>query len=220
MEKLIFVAFGDSLTVGYHSPTREDEWPQPTPYTRFLKEWTERMLKQKAAALRVEFLNRGISGELTSDLVGRFDSDVVRIQPAVVIILGGSNDLGWGADPLSVAANLEWMYDEALANGIRPVACMIPSVLGFDEGIAPRLELNRLIGKCAEERKIICIDLFSATGDSKGRLKEEYSNDGLHLSPSGYEAMAEALFSGAVSRIVAERLTETKSQPSGGPSSE
>ncbi len=212
MEKLVLVAFGDSLTVGYHSPTREDEWPQPTPYTRFLKEKTEKMLDHRGAlGLRVEFLNRGIVGELTEDMINRFDRDVVGSQPNVVIILGGSNDLGWGFEPPSVARNLAKMYDEALIHGIQPVACTVPSVLGYDEGIQPRLQLNQLIKKYSAERSIICVDLFSATGDSlTGRLKEEYSNDGLHLNPLGYEAMAESIFSGAVSAIVSKRLGDVK----------
>jgi hypothetical protein len=62
----VFVAFGDSLTVGYQSQIRGDEWPQPTPYTKFLKEKTEKMLDQRGAVgIRVEFLNRGVVGELT-----------------------------------------------------------------------------------------------------------------------------------------------------------
>ena len=168
------------------------------------------MLDQRGAVgLRVEFLNRGVVGELTEDMVKRLDRDVLRSQSDAVIILGGSNDLGWGHEPQSVAGNLRRMYDEALLYRIQPVSCTVPSVLGFDEGIQPRLQLNQLIKKYSEERGIVCVDLFSATGDSStGRLKEEYSNDGLHLSPLGYEAVAEAIFSGAVSGMVSKRLGE------------
>jgi lysophospholipase L1-like esterase len=208
MGKLVFVAFGDSLTVGYQSQVWGDEWPQPTPYTGFLKEKTERMLDQRGAAgLRVEFLNRGVVGELTEDMVERLDRDVLKSRSDAVIILGGSNDLGWGHEPQSVVGNLARMYDEALLHRIQPVSCTVPSVLGFDEGIRPRLQLNQLIKKYSTERSIVCVDLFSATGDSStGRLKEEYSNDGLHLSPLGYETVAEAIFSDAVSGIVSKRL--------------
>ena len=65
MEKLVFVAFGDSLTVGYHSSTSVGEWLQPTPYTRFLKEKADNILHQREkVSLKVEFLNRGVVGEL------------------------------------------------------------------------------------------------------------------------------------------------------------
>lgn len=219
-ERLVFVAFGDSLTVGYQTPTLENEWPQATPYTRFLEDKTKRMLGRGAeVGFRVEFVNRGIVGELTEDMVDRFGRDVIDPRPDAVIILGGSNDLGWGLEPQSVANNLAEMYGESLSHGIQPIACTVPSVLGFDEGIQPRLQLNQLIEKCSVELGIICVDLFSATGDSTGRLREEYSNDGLHLSPLGYKAMAEAIFSGAVSVIVSKHLGDMKGPPGGSPSS-
>jgi hypothetical protein len=109
-----------------------------------------------------------------------------------------------------VARNLESMYSEALQHGIQPISCTVPSVLGFDEGIHPRLRLNQLIKNISAALGIACVDLFSATGDSAGRLRIEYSNDGLHLSPRGYEAMAEAIFSEAVMGIISRRLGDSK----------
>jgi len=198
----LIVAFGDSLTVGYLSPTEDEELPQPVPYTTFLSKRVDVMLGERAPGFKVEFLNRGIVGELTDDMADRFGRDVLGPRPDAVIILGGSNDLGWGVDPSSVAENLLEMYDEGLRNGIQPVACTVPSVRGYDEGIPPRLQLNGLIKKCSDDRGVVCVDLFAATKDSAGRLREEYSNDGLHLSRPGYEAVAEAIFSEAVRGMV------------------
>jgi lysophospholipase L1-like esterase len=206
-EKLVLVAFGDSLTAGYRSPTWEEEQPRPTPYTGFLKKRTDEMLEKRGVVgLMVEFLNRGVVGELTEDMVERFDRDVVEPRPDSVIILGGSNDLGWGLEPPLVAGNLAKMTGEALTEGIRPVTCTVPSVLGFDEGIQPRMQLNRLIKRYSIDHGVVCVDLFSATGDSAGRLRKDYSNDGLHLSVAGYEAMAKAIFSDAVRGIVSKRM--------------
>jgi acyl-CoA thioesterase-1 len=204
MEKeLVFVAFGDSLTVGYQPPTLGDEMPQPTPYTEFLEERIGKMPGlEMARAPLVEFLNRGVVGELTEDMLGRFDRDVVKAGPDFVIILGGSNDLGWGVEPQSVAENLAMMYREAARHGIQPIACTVPSVLGFDEGIPPRLVLNRLIKEYSAEHGQVCVDLFTATCDSTGRLREECSSDGLHMNTRGYEEMAGAIFSEAVRDIV------------------
>jgi lysophospholipase L1-like esterase len=205
MEKeLVFVAFGDSLTVGFQSPTPGDELPRPTPYTEFLKERTKKMTDlDMAGAVRVEFLNRGVVGELTKDMLDRFDQDVVKADPDFVIILGGSNDLGWGVEPQSVAGNLAEMYREAVRHGIRFIACTVPSILGFDEGIPPRLLLNRLIKKYSAEHSQVCVDLFTATCDSSTRrLNEEYSNDGLHMNTRGYETIAEVIFSEAVHGIL------------------
>jgi len=208
--RILIVAFGDSLTVGYRSPTEDEEFPEPFPYTAFLGKRVDATLHKKAPGFRVEFLNRGIVGELTDDMADRFVRDVVGPRSDAVIILGGSNDLGWGMDPSSVAENLAGMYDEALNSGIQPVACTVPSVRGYDEGIPPRLRLNRLIRNCSESRGIICVDLFTATADAAGRLREEYSNDGLHLSSLGYEAMAEAIFSEAVHGMIKGYMEDTK----------
>lgn len=200
------MALGDSLTVGYQSPTLGDELSRPTPYTDFLKERIGKMPDlDRVGSLRVEFLNRGVVGELTEDMLDRFDRDVVKLEPDFVIILGGSNDLGWEVEPQSVAGNLTEMYREAVRHGIRPIACTVPSILGFDEGIPPRLVLNQLIKKFSAEHGHVCVDLFTATCDSAtGRLREECSNDGLHLSARGYKTMAEVIFSEAVRNIVSE----------------
>ncbi len=207
---LVVMAFGDSLTVGYQSPTGGEEFPEATPYTGFLKSMIAKLLEGKPQArLRVELLNRGNTGELTDDMIERFGHDVVAAQPNAVIILGGSNDLGWGHAPSSVARNLVSMYRDALSHEIRPVSCTIPSVLGFDEGIPPRLMLNQLIKSYSAALGVACVDIFSATSDSEGRLRAEYSNDGLHLSALGYEAMADAIFSEAVSGMISDDLRQT-----------
>jgi lysophospholipase L1-like esterase len=211
------VAFGDSLTVGYQSPILGDELPRPTPYTEFLKKRIEKMSDfDKARAPMVDFLNQGVVGELTEDMLDRFDRDVVKIGPDFVIILGGSNDLGWGVEPQRVAGNLTEMYREAVKHGITPIACTVPSILGFDEGIPPRLVLNQLIKKYSAEHGQVCVDLFTATCDSKtGRLREECSNDGLHMSTKGYETMAEAILLEAVRDIVSEHRMGAASPSSG-----
>ena len=199
---LVIVAFGDSLTVGYQSPTYDEELPQPTPYTSILSKRVDEMLRGGKSTFSVKFLNKGIVGELTDEMAGRFTRDVFEPRPDAVIILGGSNDLGWGLEPSGIAKNLAGMYDKALKSGIRPVACTVPSVLGYDEGIPPRRQLNGLIKSYSAALGIHCVDLFTATADSAGRLREEFSNDGLHLSPLGYEAMADAIFTDAVREIV------------------
>lgn len=218
MEKeLVFVAFGDSLTVGYQSATLGNESPRPTPYTEFLKERIQRKPDLDTAGdPRVEFLNRGVVGELTEDMLDRFDRDVVEAEPDFVIILGGSNDLGWGVEPQPVTWNLVEMYREAVRHGIRPIACTVPSVLGFDVGIPPRLVLNRLIKEYSAEHGQVCVDLFTATCDSStGRLRKECSNDGLHMNTRGYEAIAEAIFSEAVRGIVSRHRRGAASSSSG-----
>jgi len=200
--EVVIVAFGDSLTVGYQSPTLGEEFPRPAPYTEFLDAMTKRFKQGSANVTKVEFLNMGIVGELTDDMLDRFESDVVRLGPDFVIVLGGSNDLGWGVEPEAVAGNLKEMYGQALNHDITPIACTVPSVLGYDEGIPPRIMLNRLIRRYSTELDLTCVGLFEATSDSAGRLREEYSNDGLHMTAEGYERIAEVIFLEAVRSIV------------------
>jgi lysophospholipase L1-like esterase len=112
-----------------------------------------------------------------------------------VVILGGANDLGWGFDPAMIAHNLTAMYDAALNKGIVSVACSVPSILGFDSLIPPRLRLNGMIRAEAEKRSLPFVDFFTATADPRtNRLSEDYSADGLHLNTRGYEQLAKGIF--------------------------
>jgi lysophospholipase L1-like esterase len=94
-----------------------------------------------------------------------------------------------------IAHNLTAMYDAALEKGIVPVACSVPSILGSDPLIPPRLQLNRMIRAEAEQRSIRFVDFFTATADPQtNRLSEVYSSDGLHLNTKGYRQMGKYMF--------------------------
>ncbi len=145
--------------------------------------------------MEVNVLNKGISGDLTSGMIERFSKDVVEEKADYVIILGGTNDIGWGFEPAMIALNLTTMYDTALSKSIAPVACSIPSILGFDQLISPRLHLNSVIRREAKKRSMAFVDLFTATADPESnRLSEDYSADGLHLNSEGYQRMGGYVF--------------------------
>jgi lysophospholipase L1-like esterase len=128
-------------------------------------------------------------------MLERFPRDVIAEKADHVIILGGTNDIGWNMSPSIIADNLAVMYDSALGEGIGPVACSIPSILGFDELIPPRLRLNQIIQSNASKRGIAFVDLFTATCDPQTkRLSEQYSADGLHLNGQGYKRMGQCIF--------------------------
>jgi lysophospholipase L1-like esterase len=128
-------------------------------------------------------------------MLDRFDSDVARLSPRVVIILGGSNDLGWGLAPKEVFLNLSRMYELSLENDIAPVACTVPSILGCDEGIPSRVELNNLLQEHCRDMGIRCVDLFSALLEqTSSRLALLYSSDGLHLNSEGYRKMGAVIY--------------------------
>ncbi|MBF0536679.1 MAG: hypothetical protein HQL03_00325 [Nitrospirae bacterium] len=185
-KKRLVVAFGDSLTVGFQSPTYESPWYQETPYTDFLNQ----MLSE-----RITFVAKGISGELTEEMVRRFPGDVLAARPDYVIILGGSNDLGWGMQPTVVMQNLYTMYTMAQEAGIVPIAVTVPSIRGYDALISPREVLNNMIKDTAMRINIPCVDMFTKSAEPDTlRLAQQYSNDGLHLSTEGYMLIADLLY--------------------------
>jgi acyl-CoA thioesterase-1 len=187
------VALGDSLTVGFQSFGLCGASDLPTPYTDFLLDNIRKDFP--VDSLSVEVVNKGIVGELSEQMLARFKSDVVRLSPRIVIILGGSNDLGWGLAPKDIFRNLREMYELSVENEITPIACTVPSILGFDAGIPPRRVLNKLIQEHSQKMEIRCVDLFRATLDeATSRLASRYSSDGLHLNSDGYRVMGSAIY--------------------------
>jgi acyl-CoA thioesterase-1 len=186
------VALGDSLTVGETGFSDSDE---SASYPKYLGTLAEKHLRSLKSDAKVNVLNRGINGDLTSGMFERFVRDVVHEKADYVIILGGANDIGWGFDPAMITHNLTAMYDAARIKGILAVGCSVPSILGFDELIPPRLQLNRMIRTEAEKRSIPFVDFFTATADPQtNRLSEDYSADGLHLNTEGYQRMGKYVF--------------------------
>jgi acyl-CoA thioesterase-1 len=193
----VIVCFGDSLTAGYQSASVEHSGLRETPYGEFLQE-------RLGASVRV--VTSGVCGEVTSDMVRRFAHDVVRHAPAYVVILGGTNDLGWNAEPSGIMHNLRTMYEQARASGIVPVAVTVPSIRAdtgndlvvvpwIQDHIARRRLLNQDIITYCEEAAMSCVDLFGATAEPEtGHLAEAYSNDGLHLTTMGYRRLADLLY--------------------------
>jgi len=197
------VALGDSLTVGYMSPVTGLEWPPYQPYTRFLDEMIRDAIAKTRKDAKVEIINKGLNGDLTESMLSRFDRDVLQLKPSHVIILGGANDLGWGIPVAEIYRNLEKMYDKAIHHSIRLIACAVPSILGYDSLIPPRVRLNRMIRSYCEGKGAKYVDLFSATAEpATQRLSPNYSNDGLHLSAEGYRKVAETIFKEALLPLI------------------
>jgi lysophospholipase L1-like esterase len=196
--RVMIICFGDSLTVGFQSPTPECPAGQETPYGRFLQEWL---------GPSVEIRVSGICGELTGEMAIRFRHDVIQRQPEHVVVLGGTNDLGWNVQPADIMRNLVNMYELARASNITPVPVTVPSVrieisrggpeeaAWLQQHLDRRQTLNRLIKDYAASKQLSCIDLFTATSDPATRqLAAPYSNDGLHLTTAGYRLLARLLY--------------------------
>jgi len=152
------------------------------------------------------YIDRGISGQTTPQMLIRFRPDVIVLQPKVVVILAGTNDIAGNTGPMTLQAiedNLSSMFDLAHANGIRVVFASLLPISDYEknkdgqqivrtkqrppEQIA---SLNDWMKKYAANHGGIYLDYFSAMADDKGFLKEELSEDGLHPNQKGYDVMA------------------------------
>lgn len=191
----LVICFGDSLTAGFQSPTRDNPTGRDTPYGRFL---------ETSLGGKIQVRVSGICGELTGEMVMRFRRDVLDHRPDYVPILGGTNDLGWNASPHEIMRNLVKLYEQTLAMGGHLIPVTVPSIrVEGDSGnaggqdwiaghLASRRQLNHLIQEYATSKRIACVDLFSATADPEsGQLAARYSNDGIHLTTAGYQLFAE-----------------------------
>jgi len=151
------------------------------------------------------YINRGISGQTTPQMLIRFRPDVIAMKPQVVVILAGTNDLAGNTGPMSleaIEANLTSMFELARANNIRVVIASVLPVSDYAKNREgkPIIQtarrppekikaLNEWIKRYAGENGLTYLDYFSATVDEKGFLKEELSNDGLHPNDKGYWVM-------------------------------
>ena len=152
------------------------------------------------------YIGRGISGQTTPQMLLRFRADVIALQPKVVVILAGTNDLAGNTGPIALQeteGNLASMAELARANGIRAVLSSVLPVsnYGQDRDGNPLdvrikrppekiLELNAWIKKYTAEKGYVYLDYFPATVDDQGLLKKELSEDGLHPNSAGYAVMA------------------------------
>ncbi len=209
----LILCFGDSLTAGFQSPSPAHPTGRDTPYGETLQD-----LLGPHATVAVS----GICGELTGEMVLRFSGAVLERRPAYVVILGGTNDLGWNAQPPEIMRNLVTMYERAKGASIIPVAVTVPSLriepaetppdaaAWVEDHLARRAHLNRLILDYARNKPIPYLDLFTATCDPEDQLLAAvYSNDGLHLSTEGYRLFGRLLYD----QVFAPRLLHRAPAP-------
>lgn len=197
-----FAALGDSLTVGFQPP-RLYQPGREFPYTSFLEAIVYRELPRKGLGhLQVSFINLGVLGDTTRRMLQRFSSQVAPLRPDYVIVWGGINDLFSMVEPEDAYSNLRRIYRTAEECAVKPIACTLTSVLGYDEVIPRIVRLNNLLKNYCEDEKIPIADLFSATADDAGRLRETLSSDGVHLSQAGYMKVANTIYYEVLEKIL------------------
>ncbi len=143
------------------------------------------------------YINRGISGQTTPQMLVRFRSDVVNLKPKVVVILAGTNDIAGNTGPSTlemIEDNIASMVEIANANNIKAVLCSILPAYDYPwkPGLEPAqkiVDLNKWIKEYAVKNKIIYVDYFAPMADQRNGLKKEYSEDGVHPNLAGYNIM-------------------------------
>lgn len=143
------------------------------------------------------YLNRGISGQTTPQMLVRFRPDVIALQPKVVVILAGTNDIAGNTGPSTprmIEDNFMSMADLAKANGIRVVlASILPAAdYPWRPGLQPAgkiRELNLWIKSYCAEKGYTYLDYYSAMVDQAGGLPKTLSQDGVHPNKRGYDIM-------------------------------
>jgi lysophospholipase L1-like esterase len=148
------------------------------------------------------YVNRGIGGQTTPQMLVRFRQDVIDLQPKVVVILAGTNDIAGNTGPMrneDIEANYASFAELARAHGIRVVYSSVLPVHNYTERskdfFAQRpmsriLELNTWLKDYCGKNKIVYLDYFPALVDDKGLLKKDLADDGLHPNDAGYKIMA------------------------------
>lgn len=143
------------------------------------------------------YLNRGISGQTTEQMLLRFRRDVIDLNPKTTVILAGINDIAQNTKFYGIkvsAGNIFSMVELAQSHGIKPIICSVlpadrfnwnPSILPSDLV----KEMNQLLRSYAEDNQIMYLDYYAAMNNNKGGLRSELTNDGVHVTKEGYSLM-------------------------------
>lgn len=154
------------------------------------------------------YVGRGISGQVTAQMLARFQSDVVNLAPKVVVILAGTNDIAENNGYVSlehIFENIVSMCQIARNNGIRPMICSVLPAAGYPwrpeiKDVAETIKsLNRLLEVWAAANDCAYVDMWSEMADENGGLPTELAYDGIHPTSKGYDEME---------RIIAPGLKE------------
>jgi lysophospholipase L1-like esterase len=147
------------------------------------------------------YVNRGIGGQITGEMLGRMKADVIDLKPAAMVILAGTNDLARGVPLPVIQNNLAMIADLAGVHGIKPVFASILPIHDYNKDKDPNYEqsprrppeairtMNQWIQALCRQRGYAYLDYFSAMVDDRGYLKAELANDGLHPNGAGYRVM-------------------------------
>jgi lysophospholipase L1-like esterase len=149
-----------------------------------------------------DFVNRGIGGQITGEMLGRMKADVIDLKPAAVLVLAGTNDIARGVPVATIRDNLTMIADLAETYKIEPLFASLLPVSDYHRDANPRYEqtkrrppgtireLNEWLGKFCQQRGYIYANYYAEMVDASGFLKADAADDGLHPNGAGYRLMA------------------------------
>ena len=143
------------------------------------------------------YVNRGISGQTTPQMLVRFRQDVIHLKPSTVVLLAGINDIAENTGPSTIemiANNIVSMAELAKANHINVIICSVLPANKFPwrEGLKPAekvIKLNALLQSYSKKHKLAYVDYYSAMVNDSHGLKKELGEDGIHPNKNGYLIM-------------------------------
>jgi lysophospholipase L1-like esterase len=158
------------------------------------------------------YVNRGISGQTTPQMLIRFRPDVIALKPDVVVLLAGINDIAGNTGPSTIemiSDNIFSMAELAKANQIKVILCSVLPAFDFPwaTGLQPAekvVNLNKMIEKYADANGILYLDYYSAMENEHRGLKSAYSDDGVHPNKAGYEVM-NLLVEKAIAKVLSSK---------------
>ena len=143
------------------------------------------------------YIDRGIGGQTTSQMLVRFRKDVIDLHPKVVIILAGTNDIAGNTGEISVEnilGNIASMAELGRLHHIKVLLCSVTPVFDYPwrKGMQPNIKipaLNKMIEEYAKENNFVYVDYFSALTDGNNGMRKEFAKDGVHPTLEGYKIM-------------------------------
>jgi lysophospholipase L1-like esterase len=154
------------------------------------------------------YYDRGISGQTTPQMLLRFYEDVLALDPEVMVLKAGINDIAQNSGPYNpqqTLNNIKAIAQLARANGIKVILCSVLPASDFRwrPGLEPGdkvIALNQSIAAFANQESFYYLDLYSAVVDDKKGMKAEYANDGVHPTVAGYKVL-EPLVEEAIRKV-------------------
>jgi len=161
-----------------------------------------------------DFINRGISGQITGQMLGRMESDVIKLQPAVMLVLAGTNDIARGVPLSTIEDNLTAIADLADFHQVKVIFASVLPVSDYHKDVNPNYEMTRTrplssiralndwIRSLCARRDFLYLDYYTKMVDAEGYLRADIADDGLHPNSQGYRIMA-PLALAAIDKVIA-----------------